>query len=134
PAMGSIIARCLGPIASNGAPRFTALPTREQLGGEVSYATASFLGPNFESFETGEAPESASKPMSLPPSLALPQDLPLSRLEDRLSLRRALNELNRDLDRNAVAAGIDPQYEKAYQMLSGTRIRGALDLGQEPAA
>jgi hypothetical protein len=134
PAMGSIVARCLGPISPNGAPRFTALPTRGQLGGEVSYATASFLGPNFESFETGEAPESSSKPMSLPPSLTLPQDLSLSRLEDRLSLRRELNELNRELDRNAVAAGIDPQYEKAYQMLSGTRIRGALDLGQEPAS
>lgn len=133
PAMGSIIAHCRGPISPAGSPRFAAIPSRAQLGGEVSYATPSFLGNRCESFGTGDAPETSAQPMSLPPSLTLPKDLPLGRLEDRLAMRRAFNELNRTLDRDAVAGGIDSQYAKAYQMLSGDRIRGALDIMREPA-
>jgi uncharacterized protein (DUF1501 family) len=134
PAMGSIIARCRGAISPDGAPRFTALPTRGQLGGQVSYATAGFLGSSCESFETGDAPATSSQPMSLPPSLTLPKDLPLGRLEDRLSLRRAFNELNQALGREAAASDMDPHYQRAFQMLSGDRIRGAFDVGQEFAS
>jgi hypothetical protein len=134
PSMGAIVARLRGAISPNGAPRFTALPTRSQLGGQVSYATSAFLGSSCEAFETGEAPSAASQAMILPPSLTLPKDLPLSRLEDRLSLRRAFNDLRRSLDSDAAAEGIEPHYEKAFQMLSGDRMRGALDIGREPAS
>jgi hypothetical protein len=131
PAMGSIISRLRGPISPDGAPRFTALPTRGQLGGQVSYATSSFLGSGCEAFETGPAPETAAQPMNVPPSLTLPKDLPLSRLEHRLSLRCAFNNINRVLDQDGVSAAIDAHFQKAFQMLAGDRIRAALDLGQE---
>lgn len=134
PAMGSIVAHLRGALSPGGAPRFAALPSRGQLGGQVSYATASFLGSSCESFEIGEAPETALQPMKLPPSLTLPKDLPLSRLEDRLAMRRAFDELSRALDRDAVAGALDAHYVKAFQMLSGDRMRGALDLGREPSS
>jgi hypothetical protein len=134
PAMGSIIARCRGAIAADGTPRFAALPSRTQLGGQVSYATAGLLGARYEAFETGDAPDTASRPMNLPPSLSLPKDVPLARLEHRLAMRRSFNELNRELDRDRVAAEMDPQYLKALQMLAGDRVRTAIDLGRESAS
>lgn len=134
PAMGSIIAHCRGPISPGGSPRFAALPGRSQLGGQVSYATAGFLGSKYESFETGEVPSGSTQPMLLPPSLTLPKDMPLSRLEHRLAMRRDFNALQRELDRDAVAAGMDAQYSRAFQMLSGDLIRTAMDLGREPAS
>jgi uncharacterized protein (DUF1501 family) len=134
PAMGSIIARCRGPISPASAPRFTAVPRRGQLDGQVSYATPAFLGSSCEALETGEAPETSNQPMALPPSLTLPKDVSLRRLEHRLSMRRTFDTLNRTLDGTATAAGMDSQYAKAFQMLAGGQVRRAIDLGREPAS
>jgi hypothetical protein len=133
PAVGSIIAHRLGVMAPGGAPRFVAVPGSKQLGGRVSYATPSFLGPAHEAFETGEPPQSASGPMAVPPSLKLPANTPLGRLEDRLALRAAFNRLNASLDRDPRASRIDAQYQKAFEMLASRRMCQALEIDSEAA-
>src|SRR5438046_2256785 len=88
PAQGCIIAHELGVVSEAGTPRFAAVPRVTQIGGQVSYAGPAFLGPSYDAFQTGQAPQDARLPMRLPPSLFLSRELPLSRLNDRLALRR----------------------------------------------
>jgi uncharacterized protein (DUF1501 family) len=134
PAQGCIIARQWGATSPGGAPRFVAVPRTRQIGGQVKYAGPSFLGSTCEAFETGDAPADASKPMQLPPSLALARDLPLSRLNDRQALRQALQRLSVALERDTAAGRVDTQYQKALEILTGQRMREALDIQREPVS
>jgi hypothetical protein len=132
PAMGSVIAHQLGVTSAAGLPRYVALPRRGQIGGQVNFATPTFLGPACDAWETGTPPASARQPMP-PPGLFLSRD-GLNRLNDRMSLRAAFNRLNETLDRRTVTDCMDAHYQRAYQMLGGQRLCQALDLGREPAA
>jgi hypothetical protein len=132
PAQGSIIARAQGFMAADGVPRFAAVPRTRQIGGQVRYAGPAFLGSNYEAFETGNAPAAARQPMQLPPSLTLARDLPLSRLNERHALRRALDRCHSTLDQVAAAGRMDADYQRAMQVLTGQRMAAALDLEREP--
>jgi hypothetical protein len=132
PAQGSIIARAHGFTSPDSVPRFVAVPRTRQIGGQVRYAGAVFLGSNCEAFETGEAPAAAGQPMQLPPHLALARDLPLSRLSDRQALRLAFDQCHTTLDRVAATGRIDADYHRAMQLLTGQRMAAALDLQREP--
>jgi hypothetical protein len=131
PAQGSIVAHQLGVTSARGLPRYVALPRRGQIGGQVNYATPSFLGPACDAWETGAPPASASQPMSLPPSLFLSRD-DVRRLNDRLALRRSLHHLYGDLDRDAAFRRLDGHYQRAQQVLAGQGLCQALDLSREP--
>jgi uncharacterized protein (DUF1501 family) len=133
PAVGSIIAHRRGVMAAGGVPRFVAMPWSKQLGGRVSYSTPAFLGTAYEAFETGAPPQTASQPMKVPPSLKLPADAPLGRVEDRMALRAAFNHLNTTLDRDPLVSRIDAQYQKAFEMLASQRMCQALEIGREAA-
>jgi uncharacterized protein (DUF1501 family) len=132
PAQGAILARLLGVTTSEGVPRFVAVPRRTQLGGQVCYATPTFLGAACEAFEAGDLPAHASLPMRAPPGLLLPGDVDLRRLEDRSALKGTLDRLNRALDRDPVVGRLDAHYQRARQLLTGPRLLRALDLGREP--
>jgi hypothetical protein len=134
PAQGCILARELGVTSPTGAPRFVAVPRTRQIGGQVKYAGPSYLGSNYEAFETGDAPAQTGKPMQLPPSLGLAKDLPLSRLNDRQALRHAFQQFHVALEREATANRIDAHYQKALDILTGQRLCTALDIEREPAA
>jgi hypothetical protein len=133
PAQGCIVAHQLGLTSRSGVPRFVALPRTRQINGQVKYAGPSFLGTACEAFETGNAPASSGAPMQLPPSLGLARDLPLTRLNDRQSLRETFNRLNRTLDRNGDLGRMDAHYQRAVQVLAGQRMCTALDVQREPA-
>lgn len=133
PAVGSILAHRRGVMGPGGVPRFVAVPRSHQLGGRVSYSTPAFLGTAYEAFETGPPPPSASQPMTLPPSLRLPAEAPLGRVQHRLAWRAALNRWNAALDRDPLASRIDAQYQRAFELLGNQRMDQALDVGAEAA-
>jgi hypothetical protein len=133
PSQGSIIAHQLGPVSPGGVPRFVALPRRGQIGGQVNYATPSFLGPTYDAWETGAPPARASQPMTLPPSLFLSGDT-IKRLGDRMTLRTSLDRLHSALDHDPAAGRLDAHYRTAYQVLASQGLRRGLDLSREPVA
>jgi hypothetical protein len=131
PSQGSIVAHQLGVTSTRGLPRFVALPRRGQIGGQVNFATPAFLGPGHDAWETGAPPASASRPMTLPPSLFL-SPAAVRRLNDRVALRRSLSRLHADLDRDATSQRLDNHFEQAHRVLAGQQLCRALDLSQEP--
>jgi hypothetical protein len=134
PAQGCIIAHKLDAALPTDVAPFVAVPRTRQIGGQVKYAGASFLGSTCDAFETGDAPADSRRPMQLPPSLGLTRDLPLRRLNDRHALRQAFQRLNVALERDPATARMDAPYQKALQLLTGRKMCEALDIEREPAS
>lgn len=61
-------------------------------------------------------------------------DLPSARLASRLALKQQLDEITRNLERNAKAIDVDHQYRQAFEMLASPTARQAFDVGAEPMA
>jgi len=134
PAQGSILTHLMGATSPSGVPNFVGIPRPSQLGGQVKFASASFLGVACEAFETGDPPQSANQPAQLPPGLVVANDFALRRLNDRMALRQTFNRLNAQMDQSATLNGMNSHYQEAYQVLAGQGMCAALDLSQEPAA
>jgi uncharacterized protein (DUF1501 family) len=130
PSQGAIIARQLGAAASNGVPRFVALPARKHRVG-TTYSTAAFLGAGYEAFEAGTSPADGR---GLPPALVLPRDVSLRTLDERQALREKLNRLNAALDRDPTASRMDAHYQRAVSVLASSQMREAFDLSREKPA
>ncbi len=59
--------------------------------------------------------------------------LTLDRLQDRVSLHRTFDTLNRALDQKGVMDGIDSYTQQALGILTSSKLVDALDLSKEPA-
>jgi hypothetical protein len=55
-----------------------------------------------------------------------------TRLEDRMALRRGLDNFRRDMDQSGVLQAMDSFNQNAYQMLTSSKVRDAFDLTLEP--
>lgn len=132
PAMGSIVAKVLGP-SQPGLPPYVCVPDGGQLGDRVRYASASFLGVAHDPFETGTPPSDSRSPFAMPPNLTLSKDIDLRRFDHRLKLLRQLDQLPRSLDAAGVMSGIDEFNGQAFELLSHDATRRAFDLSQESA-
>ena len=55
-----------------------------------------------------------------------------TRLEDRMALRRGLDNFRRDMDQSGVLQVMDSFNQNAYQMLTSEKVRNAFDISQEP--
>jgi hypothetical protein len=64
----------------------------------------------------------------------LPADVPAGRMTDRRELLGRFDRLRADIDRTGAMDGFDKYGRQAVQMLTGGRVRDALDLAKEPAA
>lgn len=73
-------------------------------------------------FPTGEAYD----------NLGLSPDMTPERLGERKQLLRAFDTLRRDLDTKAEAAGMDRFTAQAFELLSSSKTRDALDISREP--
>jgi hypothetical protein len=62
-------------------------------------------------------------------NLGLPPDVPLQRLDERRSLLRTFDTLQRNLDNRPAT---DSHTARALEMITSTRVRDALDLNREP--
>jgi hypothetical protein len=130
PSIGSWVAR-LRPENRPGVPAYVAIPHDGQLGIRVRYGTAGLLGSEFEPVFSGLPPESAVGQYDPPRDLRLNSGLNSSRLEQRLSLLKALD------DRQAWTAdlkSLDTYHRQAYEMLAADAAGTAFDLARESTA
>jgi Protein of unknown function (DUF1501) len=77
-------------------------------------------------------------PNSQPPSSAVSQSPPADLSLERLSLRRSLlaqfDDSRRRLEESPAVQGMDHERQLAWSLLTSGKLRGALDIGQEPQA
>lgn len=105
-------------------PPFVHLPDiMSNNGQDLPGQRAGFLGPAFDPYVAGDP----SSPGYSVPGLALPADVPAQRLAQRRSLLERLSP-------PSSAAGMAPHYERAFDLLSGEKVRQAFLLSQEPLA
>jgi hypothetical protein len=83
------------------------------------------LGKVFNHVETG--PRNDTPPLRL----ALPDDLPLTRLQARRGLRELLNAEDRTMQRSSIAKSFDTAYDSAYRLLHSSQVNDALNLELE---
>lgn len=97
----------------------------------VNYSGSAYLGPNYEPFAVTGDPNS---PKFHVPNIAMNDSQKLTRLEDRLDLRRRFDRFRRDADRLGNMAAFDSFESQAWNMLTSPATGKAFDLEQEAAA
>jgi hypothetical protein len=65
------------------------------------------------------------------PSIELPLDMSVARLEDRAHLHEKFDALSRHLDAGGRMDSLDPYYQQAFTLLTSARARAAFDLTRE---
>ena len=68
------------------------------------------------------------------PGLSADINLPVERLENRLSLKESLDQISRSLDQNPQAVDLNRLYGQAYDILASDKARQAFYLAAEPRA
>jgi hypothetical protein len=125
PNLGSVVAR-FAP-GQTAMPRFVQLP---QLASDVGNLTpgqfAGFLGRQYDPLAVIKDP---SAPNFNVAELTLPAEISAARLEDRESLLRQVDTL----ERSAEASALGIYQERAVKLLTSPAVRRAFDLGSEPS-
>jgi hypothetical protein len=125
PSMGSAAAKLVGPNRP-GLPPYAAVPNLRG-GTDNFFHYAAYLGRGFNPFNTESDPNTKEYRVR---NLALPGDMPLARLEDRRSLRDALDSQARMSDSRS--ALLEPHTERAFSLLTGKQAAEAFDISAEP--
>ncbi|MEO1990558.1 MAG: DUF1501 domain-containing protein [Pirellulales bacterium] len=120
PSLGSSMSKLKGPVDPS-VPPFVGLaaPTRHAPWSDAG--SAGFLGPAFSAFKPdGEGLAS----MTL-------KSLTLERLADRRKLLAGLDTMRRDIDGSGLLEGMDAFSQRAFDVLTGSRLLEAMDLTKE---
>ncbi len=128
PAYGSTVA-LLNPADDPAIPSFVSYPHVLRDGSVTPGQHASFLGKKFDPFFIAQDPNRHGFQL---PELTLPEQLPLSRLDDRRGLQKLIDAQSDLLSWSETAQGIDTFYKRALTMLASPRIKQAFDLSLEP--
>ncbi|MBI1914919.1 MAG: DUF1501 domain-containing protein [Planctomycetes bacterium] len=126
PTIGAHVARLLG--SPNGLPPYVCVPGLSYLA-QIDYYTAGWMGRAYDPFVLRSDP---SLPTFGVPGLTPLADVSPTRLDDRVSLARAIDRHCRLLDASPGAKGLGTHYERAFQVLSASRTRRAFDIAGEP--
>jgi hypothetical protein len=120
PSLGSVVAKVQGSSA-NGVPAFVGLadPTREIRWSDPG--KPGFLGNSFAAFKPDGT---ALNNMRL-------NGTTLENLADRRRLLENFDILRRDMDNTGTLEGIDAYHQRAFEVLSSSRLLEALDLSRE---
>ena len=129
PAYGSIVDR-LSP-APSGVPTFAALPHVIADGSITPGQHASFLGKKHDPLFVGADPNKSGYKL---PELTLPSSVTPERLARRREALRIVESQAADLDNLEKARGVSEQLERAFSMVTSTRVRDAFDLSREDPA
>jgi hypothetical protein len=113
PGMGSILARVRGPNNPT-----SGIPTYARIGGILGDGPA-WLGPAYAPFDTGG---NARSNMDL--------RVPLDRLNDRRSLLKTFDAVNRQIDRTGLMSGLDSFGTQAFDLIL-SRAREVFDINRE---
>jgi hypothetical protein len=126
PSMGSAAAKLIGPHRP-GLPPYAAVPHLRG-GTDNFFHYAAYLGRGYNPFITESDPNATDFRVR---NLALAQDMPISRLEDRKQLLEALDAGNRTMD--ARSSDLDPHARRAFSLLTSKEAVRAFDIAAEPA-
>src|SRR5262249_60888840 len=66
------------------------------------------------------------------PWMEMPAELTVRRTEDRRELQRRIQSAARRLESSGVVRDMDRQYQRAFELVTGPRVRAAFDLEREP--
>lgn len=128
PAQGAVVSKLQGPRQA-GMPAYVCVPEdyRTHMG---FYLGASFLKGRHLALNAGGDPSLGNY---RPPEFALPKEVSLPRLDDRRNLLRSLDRLAAENDANAPFRDLDDSLAQAVELATGSQIRTAFDVSQEPA-
>jgi len=127
PAYGSVVDH-LAP-GPDSVPSFVAYPHVIRDGSITPGQHASFLGKRHDPLLFREDPNAADFRL---PELSLPGGLTADRLAQRRGLQQLIDRQKRLLEFAEPAKGFDQYYERALNMLTSDKVRGAFDLSAEP--
>ena len=127
PSQGSVISALAG-ARKGGMPAYVAIPEdyRRHAG---YYEGPAFLSSRHAALDAGGDPSLGNY---RPPEFKLPADVVMSRLDDRRGLMREFDSLSRKLDREPAFRNLDDVQRQALELVSGSTVRQAFDLSQEP--
>lgn len=123
PSMGSAVAKLAGPVDPS-VPPFVGLAAKTRHVPWSDSGEPGFLGPAFGPFKP-EGPDLEN--MTL-------RSMSLERLADRRQLLSSVDRLRRDTDASGIMDGMDSFTQRAFDVLTGSRLLEALDLSKEDPA
>jgi hypothetical protein len=136
PAIGSLVSRFHGPNHPSVPAYATFMRSRSHL------AFAGHLGKLYDPFVANDAARlpvydlvgNDTRTLSGGKMFELPLDVSTRRMDDRQSLIRNFDRLRSTVDASGSMDAFDKYEQQAVGMLTGGRVREALDLSKEPAA
>ena len=134
PALGALAGKFLGPRLPGAPPYAAFMTSRSHL------AWGGRLGAGFDPFLANRATRlpiltdvgKDTGRVSAGDFFNMPKGLDGERLGDRASLSRGLDRLRESLERDGRLDGLDRHEQMAMEMLTGPRLRRALDIEAEP--
>ena len=127
PGYGSVVAATAAGVSD--LPTAVSYPYQISDGSTTPGQRASFLGKQHDPLFFQDDPNDPAFRLT---QLSLPQGVSLDRLGSRRGLQQLINSQSRQLDRSAVAEGLDAYYQRSLELLNSDRVRRAFDLSSEP--
>jgi hypothetical protein len=136
PAIASLVAKFRGANHPAAPANVAFMRSRSHL------AFGGYLGKSYDPFLANEAAKlpvydlvgNDTGQLSGGKLFELPADVPAERVGDRQALLRGFDRLRADVDRSGSMDALDKYEQQAVGMLTGGRVRDALDLSKEPMA
>ncbi|MEC8556283.1 MAG: DUF1501 domain-containing protein [Planctomycetota bacterium] len=120
PAIGSALAKLYGPVDPS-VPPYVGLAAKTKHMPWSDSGSAGFLGSSFSPFKP-DGPGMQNMKLN---------DISLERLQDRRSLLSGLDRMRRDIDASGTMEGMDAFEQKAFDVLTSSKLLDALDLSKE---
>jgi hypothetical protein len=120
PSIGAAMAKLQGAVDPS-VPPFVGLAEKTQHVPWSNPGIPGFLGPSYSAFKP-DGPGMENMKLN---------DVTLERLQDRRSLLTSLDRLRRDIDRTGAMEGMDSFGQRAFDVLTSSKLLDALDLSKE---
>lgn len=120
PSIGSAISKLKGPVDPS-VPTFVGLADKTQHVPWCDPGVSGFLGTGYSAFRP-DGPGMDNMKLN---------DLSLQRLQDRRQLLTSLDNLRRDIDTSGAMEGMDAFGQRAFDVLTSSKLLDALDLSKE---
>jgi hypothetical protein len=120
PSLGAVVAKLQGPVEPS-IPAFVGLAAPTQHRPWCDDGQAGFLGPAYSAFKP-DGPGLRNLTLN---------GITVERLRDRRRLLTSFDSLRRDLDASGTMAGMDASTERAFDVLTSSRLLDTLDVSKE---
>jgi hypothetical protein len=127
PSIGSIVARERG-SRRRGMPSYISVPVASSIGLRPGYFGGNWMGMQYDPFQTGGDPNSASFKVA---NLDLAAGMTVDRLESRRDLNQKLDRIKKTVERGTLFEAMDKFDRDAFEFVSGAAARKAFDINME---